>query len=305
MRKTVLIIGASSFVGSNLLESLKEDYRVVGTYYQTPVDVPGILSLPCDVLRKEAVQNLVGLIKPDIIIYAAGLSSLTDCQNNPKLADALNTAGVINCAMASDRYGAKFVLISSAYVMSGEDLIFKESDSPFSNTIYGSTFSSAEFYVQKSCLNYFILRCSLLYGRSYHPFEQNWFEVIERNISLGKPLYTDDSIVTGFLDINIFSNIMKTAINSNLTNRLIQLSSRDYMTRYEFAKLYTQVFQKNNDLIVKSNWNFPVNENQSRMNRTQDKYYYQMSIVNAEDFLGQRLPTIEESLQFTKVRLSR
>ena len=59
MRKTVLIIGASSFVGSNLLESLKEDYRVVGTYYQTPVDVSGILSLPCDVLRKEAVQKFI------------------------------------------------------------------------------------------------------------------------------------------------------------------------------------------------------------------------------------------------------
>jgi dTDP-4-dehydrorhamnose reductase len=304
MRKTVLIIGASSFVGSNLLESLKDDYRVVGTYYQTPLEVEGVLCLPCDVLRKESVQNLVGLVKPDITIYAVGLSSLTDCQNNSKLADALNTSGVINSAMASDRNGSKFVLISSAYVMSGEQHLFKESDAPFPNTTYGNTFSSSEFYVQKSCLNYFILRCSLLYGRSHNPFELNWFELIERNLSLGKPLYTDDSVVTGFLDIKILANFVKTAIDSNLTNRLIQLSSSDYMTRYEFARLYAQVFHKNADLIVKSNWDFPINENQAKMNRSQDKYYYQMSVINAEDFLGQRMPTIEESLQFTKVRLS-
>ncbi len=305
MRKTVLIIGASSFVGSNLLESLKEEYRVIGTYYQTPFEIAGVMALPCDVLRKEAVQNLLGLVRPDITIYAAGLSSLSDCQKNPKLADALNTAGVINSAMASDRYGSKFVLISSGYVMSGEPDMFKEGDAPFPNTIYGSTLSAAEFYVQKSCLNYFILRCSLLYGRSFNPLELNWFEQIEKSIALGKPLYADDSVITGFLDVKVLCNFMKTAIDSNLTNRLIQLSSRDYMTRFEFAKLYTQVFHKNTDLVVKSNWDFPINENQARFNKSQDnRYYYQLSILNAEDFLGRKLPTIEESLQFTKVRLS-
>lgn len=304
MRKTVLILGASSFVGSNLLESLKDDYRVVGTYYQNPFDVPGVLAFPCDVLRKEAVQNLVGLVKPDIIIYAVGLSSLLESHQNPKLADALNTSGVINSTMASDRYGAKFVLLSSAYVMSGENSIFKESEAPFSNTTYGNTFSSSEFYVQKSCMNYFILRSSLLYGRSYNPFEANWFEIVEKTLALGKPLYADDSVVTGFLDIKILSNFIKAAIDSNLTNRLIQVSSSDYMTRYEFAKLYAQVFHKNADLVVKTTWKFPINENQVKMNKTQDKYYYKMSIANAEDFLGYRLPTIEESLQFTKIRLS-
>ncbi len=304
MRKTILILGASSFVGSNLLESLKDEYRVVGTYYQTPIDIPGVLSLPCDVLRREAVQNLVGLVKPDLIIYAVGLSSLTDCQQNPKLADALNTSGVINSTMASDRYGSKFVLLSSAYVMSGENQIFKEGDAPFPNTNYGGTFSASEFYVQKSCLNYFILRCPVLYGRSYNPFELNWFEMIERTLSLDKSLYADDSVVTGFLDIKILAKYLKAAIDSNLTNRLIQVSSSDYMTRYEFAQLYTQIFHRSTDLIVKSNWAFPLNENQARMNKAQDKYYYQMSTINAEDFIGHRLPSIEESLQFTKVRLS-
>jgi len=304
MRKTVLIIGASSFVGSNLLESLKDDYRVLGTYFKTPVEIPGILTFPCDVLRKEAVQNLMSVLRPDVVIYAAGLSSLADCQNNTKRADAINTSGVINCALSSDRFGAKFVLISTAYVMSGEDVIFKESDSPFPNTAYGNSFSAAEFYVQKSCMNYFILRCSLLYGRSFNPFELNWFELIERHLFQGKPLYTDDSVETGFLDVKILANFIKAGIDTNLTNRLIQVSSSDYMTRYEFARLYTQVFHKDSELIVKSNWDFPLNENQARMNMAQDRYYYKMNVKNAEELSGHRLPTIEESLQFTKVRLS-
>lgn len=302
MRKTVLIIGASSFVGSNLLESLKEYYRVVGTYYKTPFDIPGVLTLPCDVLKKEAVQNLVGFIKPDVVIYAVGVSSLQDCHDNPKLADALNTSGAINSALASDRFGAKFVFLSPAYVMGGEDTLYKESDAPFPNTTCGHSFSSSEFYVQKSCMNYFIFRCCLLYGRSYNPFKLNWFEMIERNLALDKSLYADDSVVTGFLDVKILANFIKDAIDSNLTNRLIQISSRDYMTRYEFANLYTDIFHKNNALIVKSNWHFPLNENLSQAVR--ERQFFKLSVINAEDFIGQKLPSVEESLQFTKSRLS-
>ena len=38
-KKTILIFGISSFLGSSLADILKEKYRVVGTYYNTPVDI--------------------------------------------------------------------------------------------------------------------------------------------------------------------------------------------------------------------------------------------------------------------------
>src|SRR5688572_27476615 len=121
MKKTVLIFGVSSFVGSNLALMLKDDYRVIGTYHKTPVEIPGITCYPCDVLKKDYVMNLTGLFKPDFTIYAIGLSSLTECKNFPKLADALNTNGAINACTASERYGSKFIFISSSYVLGGED----------------------------------------------------------------------------------------------------------------------------------------------------------------------------------------
>jgi dTDP-4-dehydrorhamnose reductase len=57
-RKTVLIIGVNSFVGSNLAEFFRKDYRVVGTYHKKNHPLPGILTLPCDVLNKEEVSTL-------------------------------------------------------------------------------------------------------------------------------------------------------------------------------------------------------------------------------------------------------
>ena len=153
-QKTILIFGISSFLGSSFAEILKEDYRVVGTYYNTPVDIPGVLTIKCDVHQKEMVQKVTFLFKPDITIYAIGLTDLGACQEFPKVADALNTAGVFNVSQASERYNSKFIYFSSSYIFSGEDTLFRENDTPMPTSIYGNTVASSEFYIQKSLIKY-------------------------------------------------------------------------------------------------------------------------------------------------------
>jgi dTDP-4-dehydrorhamnose reductase len=95
-KKTILIYGISSFVGSNLAEFLSKEYRVVGTYHRTKVKINGVLTVPCDVLQKEEVQLTLYAFKPDVVIYAAGLTSILDCNEASDYADALNTVGLFN-----------------------------------------------------------------------------------------------------------------------------------------------------------------------------------------------------------------
>ena len=110
MKKTVLIVGASSFVGSNLALYLKDHFRVIGTYHKTPMEIPGVTCYPCDVFKKDYVSSLIGVLKPDYTIYAVGMSSLTECKLNPKQADALNwksfkhfKVDLIACVVIVDR----------------------------------------------------------------------------------------------------------------------------------------------------------------------------------------------------------
>ena len=115
-KKTILIFGISSFLGSSLAELLKKDFRVVGTYYDTPVNIPGVLTMKCDVNNKDTCQKVVFIFKPDITLYAIGLTDMEACQDFPKVADAINTNGVFNTSMASERYNSKFIYFSSAYI---------------------------------------------------------------------------------------------------------------------------------------------------------------------------------------------
>jgi dTDP-4-dehydrorhamnose reductase len=304
MKKTVLIFGISSFVGSNLALILKDEYRVIGTFHKTPVKLPGVTCLPCDVLKKDYVTNLVGIIKPDITIYAVGLSSLTECKVNPKLADALNTSGAVNCCVASERNRSKFVYLSSCFVLGGEDQVYKESDIPFPNTAYGTSLSSSEFYVQRSCLNYLILRCSPLYGRSYSPLHPNWFESLQTAFAFNEPLPVDDSVTTGFLDVFIIGRVLKTALEMNVTNRLFQVSSRDHMTRYDFSQMYAKIFKKDGNIIQKVRLSIPLEQGNSKIQKqVTETLFYRLDTSNITDFLGAKMPSIEESLTLTSKRL--
>ncbi len=92
--KSILILGISSFVGSNLAEFLKKDYKVFGTYFKHRIEIPGVLTLPCDILKNEQVQKCLQVIKPDITIYCVGVSNVFDCRNDPNRAQQLNANGL-------------------------------------------------------------------------------------------------------------------------------------------------------------------------------------------------------------------
>lgn len=301
MKKTLLIFGISSFVGTNLLEQLKNEFRIIGTYFQTPVSIPGVTCVSCDVLKKDFVTNLVSRFRPDLAVYAIGISSLRECSLYPKQADAINSAGAVNCCTATERYNGKFIYLSSAYVFSGEDVINSEGDAPFPNNVYGNTLSSTEFYLQRSGLNYIILRCCNLYGRSLNPTRPNWFEFLESALSKGEPIWADSSIYTGHLDVQIMAKIFKSVVQTDVINRLFHVSSRDSMTRYDFACLYAKIFKKDESLIQKDTGSFPIDKG----SETSDgkTLYFRLDTSNLEEHLDLRMPTVEESLVLTQKRL--
>lgn len=297
-----MIFGASSFVGSNLIEVLKNDFRIIGTYHKTPVSIPGITCIPCDVLKKDYVSSIVSRFKPDFTIYAVGLSSLKKCAQSPKEADALNSAGAANCSAASERADAKFIYISSSFALSGEDTIYREGETPFPNTVYGNSLATTEFYVQRSNLNYLIFRCCPLYGRSYNPHHANWFDHLQTAFAKGEPFQVDDAVLTGFLDVQILGRVIKAVLEKEVTNRLFHVSSTDWMTRYEFAQLYAKYFKKDASLIQKTNGTFPLDKTKSES--PDSRYYYRLNTANIEEFLNVKMPAIEESIVLTYKRLS-
>jgi len=300
--KTVVIFGVSSFIGSNLAEFFKKDYKVVGTYHKNSVRINGVLTLPCDVLAKEEVQLILFAFKPDYVIYCAGVSSIVECQKNEDLADALNTSGLFNVSEYCQRYKAQICYISSGFIFAGEKKNYYEMDITDALTTYGKTQAAAEFYIQKTSLNYLVYRCCRLYGRGVNPIRPNWFENLQREIILNRSLAMDDFVHTGFLDIYYLGMILKMNFDKGVSNRLFQVSSKDIGSIYQFSKYYGEVFDVSADRIGKSRWSLPLNTSQTSTS-VGDQLYFNLDTENVEGFLNIELPSIKESLEFTFQRL--
>ena len=301
-KKTMVIFGVSSFIGSNLAEYFKKDYKVIGTYHKNSVRINGILTIPCDVLTKDEVQLILFAFKPDFTIYCSGVSSIVDCHVNEERADALNTSGLFNVAEYCQRYKSQIIFLSSSFIFAGEKRNYFEMDIPDSLTNYGKAQSAAEFYIQKTSLNYLIFRCCRLYGRGIIPVRPTWFQLLQRKISTNTAFTVDDFIQTGYLDVYYLGLLIKMTIEKNVTNRLFQVSSKDIGSVYDFSQFYADIFGLSKDRFSKGRWAFPVNQSQTAGN-VGERLYFKMDTGNIEGFLNIELPSIEESIKLTYKRL--
>lgn len=300
MKKTILIVGITSFVGSNLALVLAEKYRVVGTYHSPREALPSSLALlPCNVLKKDEIKRALAYFKPDYVIYAVGLSSLTEAKGNYQEAEKLNSQGATNCLALAERMGALFIYLSSAYVLSGEDKLFKEADTPSPISDYGTSVANAEFLIQRTSLHYLILRCPVLYGLGYSSTKSNLLELLERSVFEQRPLKLDDFVKVGFLDVQLVARFMMVLLEKNIVNRLVHISSKDHLTTFEFAKKYAEVFKSTSSYFQGENAS-DVFDNKKK----NSSLSFRMDVTNTESRVGIKMPTIEESLEFSYRRFS-
>lgn len=301
--KTILIFGISSFIGSNLADFLKNDYRIIGTYYLSPIQIPGILTLPCDVLNKDSIQLAMLIFKPEITIYSVGISSLIESDKIALADEELNSKGLFNVLEACQRYRSQLCYFSSAYVFHGNNHHYSEMDIPNPSTVYGRSQVSAELYIQKTSFNYIILRCCKLYGRGLSMIKKNWFEIIERNLVQNKNIHIDSYVQIGFLDIHYLSMILKIIFKKEIKNKLFHINTQDIMSHYDFSKLYAKIFGFSKNSLSRSMWQFP-NSTTFNLTKPQKDKYFHMETNNIENILKISMPSIEESLNYSLQRLN-
>jgi dTDP-4-dehydrorhamnose reductase len=296
-QKTVMIVGVCSFLGSNLANLLKKDFKVVGTYHKVKFMIPGVLTLPCDVLVKEEVQLVIFAMKPDYVIYCVGVPSLTMCAKYEKLADALNTSGLFNVTEYCQRYKAQICYLSSAYVFNGQKKSYIEMELPDAISTYGHSMAAGEFYLQKSSLNYVIFRCCNFYGRGIDRDGLTPFEKMQKKLVTNQSFIMDDYVNLGFLDVYYLALILKMCFKKGVMNRLFQVCSSDMMTHYQFAQTYANIFGESVGQIAKGKWHFPFKSR--TIDSIEDEMFYKLDVSNIEGFLNIQMPSIEESLRFS------
>lgn len=296
--KTILILGVSSFVGSNLAEFLRRDFKVFGTYFKNKVEIPGVLTFHCDILKNEQVESCIRITQPDVTIYCPGSSSISGCHDDPVEAQRLNANGLYFITENCKRFNSLLIYISSSMVFSGEKKSYGEIDIPDFNTQLGQTKSSGEYFLETSLPDYLIFRCCQLYGRGIIHNRSNLLQQLEG----GQEIFFDDTLLMGFLDVNYLAMIISIAIENNLRNLLLHVCSTNILSRFQFAQQYAKIFNIDPGFIKKTEIKLPYLLDKPEV--TKRKLTFHLDTKNIENYLNIIPPTIEESLEFTYRRFN-
>lgn len=130
-----LITGASGQLGLALQEELT----------QRGIDFVGANSSELDITKPLIVNEMVDLIKPNVMINAAAWTDVDGAESNESDAYSVNALGPQNLAIAANKAGARLVHISTDYVFSGQRSSPWSERAPHNpQSVYGATKSEGE-----------------------------------------------------------------------------------------------------------------------------------------------------------------
>lgn len=238
--KRLLILGGDSSIGSYLFNNLdRNSFQIsITTRNKSKVNKESIF-LDLQNINEFAIDYT----NYDIVIFCAALTSVAECEKNPKDAFLINHLNTIYLVKEFVKNNVFVILFSTTQVFSGKNKIEYVFNQPNPISIYGKTKEMLEIdlipYLDKIC----ILRCTKIIFQTNNLF-RNW--VSELNIQ--KPIYPYSDIYFSPISIEFLMFSILEIINLKIVG-LNQISSKSEIKFSEAAFYISEKLHLNSNLI--------------------------------------------------------
>jgi dTDP-4-dehydrorhamnose reductase len=233
----VLVTGANGFLGYYLVRQLiQKSFSVLATGKgdcRLTFREENFFYAPMDFTNDEEVKNTFEKFRPDVVVHCGAMSKPDECELHREAAFRVNVTGTINLLNASAAPNSFFIFLSTDFVFSGEEGMYKEDDQRRPVNYYGQTKLLAEDEVMNYKDDWSIVRTVLVYGKpnfSRQNILTNTAAALEKgqqlkifNDQVRTPTYVED------LANAIISIIEKKA------KGIFHISGENVMTPYDMA----------------------------------------------------------------------
>ncbi|MBP7700819.1 sugar nucleotide-binding protein [Candidatus Woesebacteria bacterium] len=220
----ILIIGASGFLGNKLYTFLEKRHHVFGTSRHS---LPPFIKL--DLKNRKETINIINSIKPNVIIFAAGIARPNEVEKNLDDAFKINVSSLVPILKTINKLNIKVIFLSSIYVFDGKKNKYFEQDisSPFN--LYGKLKIESENLIKKIS-DHLIIRSDMIYG--YDPIHKNngFIGTLINN----KTIHLNSKIKRKPIFIDDFNIIIEKLMLENI-NGIIHLTGKESVTLSDFA----------------------------------------------------------------------
>ena len=241
--KRLLITGASGYLGWNICQQVKSDWKTFGTRHSSTVKIPGVAIIKADLTKINDLKNLFKEANPSAVIHTAALSEPNFCQENSGTSYRINTEASINIAGYCSDLNIPCLFTSTDLVFDGLHPPYSEEDSPAPISIYGEHKLLAENGMKNRCGSVVICRMPLMFGAP-GPTASNFLQPLLRNMKNG-------------IEVNLFVDEFRTPLSEkNAVEGLmialercpdiVHFGGLERISRFEFGKLVMDIFNYKN-----------------------------------------------------------
>jgi dTDP-4-dehydrorhamnose reductase len=245
----VSVIGANGQLGADVCH----EFARIGA------DVHALSHSDIEIGSLDSVGQVLGSIKPQVIVNTAAMHHVENCENEPLKAYEVNALGPRNLALVGRQIGAVLIHISTDYVFDGcKKEPYLEADPALPLNVYGNTKLAGEAFIQAANDKYFILRTSALYGRNPCRAKRggNFVELMLRLAGERNELkVVNDEVVSPTSTAELAKQIV--LLSQTDSFGMYHATAEGSCTWYEFAKKIFDLTSVKTNLIVASPNDFP------------------------------------------------
>jgi dTDP-4-dehydrorhamnose reductase len=195
--------------------------------------------------------------RPDVVVLAAALSDIDDCERRPAEARYTNVVGPGNVARECARVGARLLFTSSGAVFDGEAPEYTEDSAPNPLSVYGKNKAEAECIVAAECPGAIIVRLSLVLGAGLSSGTNSWVDKLRAKLAAGQMVTAPADESRNAIDVETAAQWILDLAAAPAASGVFHLGSTDALARFEIARCLARAWGYAEELVIEPNGEIP------------------------------------------------
>jgi dTDP-4-dehydrorhamnose reductase len=253
----VLVTGANGLLGYKLIQLLspKADITLVATARKKVNDLPqGVDFFELDITNHDQTLAVLTATKPDVVISAAAMTQVDQCETERELCWMTNVVGIENLVEGCEKINSHLVHVSTDFIFDGSHGPLDETAIPKPVNFYGESKLAGEQVIQKSKLTWAILRTVLVYGVTPDLSRSNIVLWVKKSLEEGKTInVVNDQWRTPTLAEDLAMGCYLAA--SKKASGIYHISGEEMLTPFDIAIQTAEHFKLDKSLIKPANSN--------------------------------------------------
>lgn len=282
----VLITGGSGLLALNWASCMRHRFDVVLGTHRHRVRLAGTQSVALDLSSVERFARQLRDLAPGLVIHAAGMTSVEQCEHLPAGAEYANTCLAHQVSQATRQQDIRLVHISTDHLFAGDRPLSSENDQPHPLNVYARTKLHAEELVLATDPQALIVRTNF-FGWG-HASRESFSDWIIGSLRAGRTITMFDDvfftpILADDLAIAVHELVAQDAVG------VYHVVGEERISKYDFAHKTAACFGLPHGLIVRGR----IGDSGLRVPRPHD-----MSLDNAKarGRLGRRIGGADDFL---------